>query len=178
MQNFRNMSYNCTVVICYFYLMKNALILFGIVLPVLIINQLVFNGNSSILGIIIFTIPFIGLNFLLKKSHSEYSKKEVFKKVFMTCLRTGFFYAIWMGSYQFLLVNYFKPTMAQELLIEIEANMQSLFPERAEELTKRNAELFTQPIFWISSHLLNYSFLFSLIGLILGFQFKSKAAQQ
>ena len=158
--------------------MKNALILFAIVLPVLILNQLAFNNDSAILGIIIFTIPFIGLNFLLKKSHSAYSKKEVFKKVFMTCLLTGFFYAIWMGSYQFLLVNYIKPTMAQELLVEIEANMKSLFPERAEELTQRNAELFTQPIFWVSSHLLNYSFLFSLIGLILGFQFKSKAAQQ
>lgn len=158
--------------------MKNALILFGFTLPVLILNQLAFGGESSILGVIIFTIPFIGLNILLKKTHSGFSRKEAFKKVFMTCLTTGFFYAIWMGSYQFLLVNYIEPNLAQDLLIEIEASMKSLFPERAEELTQRNAQLFTQPIFWVSSHLLNYSFLFSIIGLILGFQFKSKAAQQ
>ncbi len=156
--------------------MKNALILFLITLPLLILNQLAFEGKSGILVVIIFTIPFIGLNILIKKTHSAYFKNEVFKKVFFSCLRTGFFFAIWIGSYQFILVNYIDTDLAQNLLVEVADNMHAFFPENSEEFTKRNSGLFTQPLFWISSYLLNYSFLFSVIGVILGFQFKYKAA--
>ena len=68
--------------------MKNALILFLITLPLLILNQLAFEGKSGILGLIIFTIPFVGLSILIKKTHSSYLKHEVFKKVFLSCLKT------------------------------------------------------------------------------------------
>jgi hypothetical protein len=158
--------------------MKNALIIFAIVVPFLIINQLAFDGKSSVLSVVIFTIPFVGLNILLKKSHSEFLKNEVFKKVFITCLLTGVFYSIWMGTYQFFLMNYIDPEGAQEMLKEAEKSAKSLFPDRSDEAMQLNTQLYASPVYLIFSHLLLNFFFFSLIGLILGFQFKSKATQQ
>ncbi|MFT6716939.1 MAG: hypothetical protein ACJA0Q_001587 [Saprospiraceae bacterium] len=158
--------------------MKNALILFAVALPLLILNQLAFKGSSGVLDFIILTIPFIGLNIFLKKTHSQFIKKEVFKKVFKSCLVTGFFYAIWMGTYQFIIMNYIDSEWAQELINQTEQNVKNLFPQEADEALLLSTKLYTSPVYWVFTQIIFNSFFFSIIGLTLGFQFKSKAPQQ
>lgn len=156
--------------------MKNGLILFGITLPFLLLSEFVFSSKQALLELIIFVAPLISLRFLISKEMGKLSKKEVFKKTFQTIFVAGAFYAIWMGFYQFALINYLKPEIGPVLLSEIEVTMKNIFPTIAEETLTITAQKFKSPLYWIFSYFLNYSFLFSIIGVILGFQFKSKAS--
>jgi len=157
---------------------KNALIFFAIVLPLLVLNQVAFDGKSDLLSAIIFSVPFIGLNLLLRKSHLHHSKSEIFIKVFKTCLTTGVFYAIWIGLYQFILINHIETNLTEELLINNDVIMKVNFPEQAEEISGTISKLIRQPLTWVSIQLVINSFFFSIFGLILGFVFKSKVSQQ
>ncbi|MFT6747362.1 MAG: hypothetical protein ACJAZ2_001713 [Glaciecola sp.] len=155
--------------------MKNALLLFIITLPMLIINQLAFDFESGYPNTIIFMVPFIGLNLILKKTHSHYSKEEVFKKVFKTCLITGLCYAIWIGSYQFVLFNYIDPELAKKTITIAKSTNNPLYTNN---LNNIDISIYRNPIHFVSTYLILNSFFFSLIGLTLGFLFKLKAAKQ
>ena len=108
---------------------------------------------------------------------SSFSLETFFKEILKFTIITSFFYAIWIGFYQYLITQFFKPEIleAQLELIKSTAFFGKNFTE--EELATQ-FEMYKSPIYWIFSALFLYSVLFSIIGLIFGYLYKSKVKQQ
>lgn len=158
--------------------MKNALIIFAATLPFLILNQLIYSGQSQILGLLILITPISTLSFLLYKTHLDFPRELIIRKVFKSFLVAGSFYAIWMGLYQFLVVNYLNPEYGQFIISEYNKLLLDFPLQNRDEVSQALPNLFTKPLYWIFSHLLNNFFFFSPFGLILGMLFKFKLAKQ
>lgn len=154
--------------------MKNAIILFLVVLPILLLNDLVFERESPILSALELVLPFVTMSYLLRRSKSEFDQKNIFKEVFKMYLMAGIFYSIWFGSYQYLLTQFIKPEIW-------EAQMEAIKSTAIMGRTLTDEEILVQsqfskgPLYWIFSALFVYSLLFSLIGVIFGYLYKSKA---
>ncbi len=157
--------------------MRNALILFAIVLPLLIVQQFTGFQQSEFLSSLILILPAFIFQRLLQKSHANYSKQEVFGKVFKSAMSTGFFYSIWMGSFIYFTAYFWKPEIFDEY---VKLSVEIIKTQKLSDLEKEHYQnmmigFINSPFYFIFGALFTYSFIFSLLGIILGFIFKSKA---
>lgn len=157
--------------------MKNGLILFFIILPLSLLNDFIFDRENPLLSTLEVILPPIIFLILIKRNMSSFSLETFFKEILKFTIITSFFYAIWIGFYQYLITQFFKPEIleAQLELIKSTAFFGKNFTE--EELATQ-FEMYKSPIYWIFSALFLYSVLFSIIGLIFGYLYKSKVKQQ
>lgn len=153
--------------------MKNGLIIFGITLPFLLLQDFVFNRQIPLLGGIVFAIPFVSLNFLIKKQLPQIDSKEILKKVFLLALNTGLFYALWVGSYHYIVNCLLKP---EYISVQLEAlkSAEILGRKFTTQELEMQFKVLKSPFSWILSALFFYSMLFSILGLIFGYLYKSK----
>lgn len=158
--------------------MKNALILFAFNLPFLILQQFSGFQQSEFLGSLILVLPLFVFHRILKKSHSEYPKDEIFRKVYRTSISTGAFFGLWMGAFHYFNTQFFNPQLITEIinLVKINLSSQTLPQSQKDDLLGSMQSVLSSPVFWIFYALLIYSFIFSILGIILGFIFKSKAS--
>ena len=157
--------------------MRNALILFAINLPLLILQQ--FNGfkTSEFLGSLILVLPLFAFHRILKKSHSDFNKAEVFNQVFKSSIITGACFGLWMGAFHYFNTKFFNPELITEIIKLIKESMvnQPIPQIQKDTLLNTIPSVLNSPFFWIFYALFMYSFIFSILGIILGFIFKSKA---
>jgi hypothetical protein len=160
--------------------MKNALILFAFVLPLLILQQFTELKQSEFLSSLILVLPAFVFHRLLIKTHSDYQKNEVFGKVFKSAITTGVFYSLWMGSFIYFVAYFWKPEIFSEnIKIAHEVmKLQKMSQTEKDTFLKTMISFINSPFHYIFGALLTYSFIFSLLGIILGFIFKLKAANQ
>ena len=89
--------------------MKNGLILFLIIFPIIVLNDFVFNRENPILSVLEMFLPIVTFVILLKKNLPLFAQEFYFKKIIRFSFISAVFYGVWIGFYQFLVTQYFRP---------------------------------------------------------------------
>ena len=154
-------------------MMKKGFLLFAILLPFFLAGdyQLIPAWASTPISMI------VGFYFLFKWTQKEVLDKEVeFKSIFLQTIKTGIYFSVWLGLYQYLLVVHLQPELLMEQIRIFEASGQmpeNLAPNAIE--SPQLSKLLRSPLPWFFSSVLINCFLFSMLGLIFGLIFKVKS---
>lgn len=156
--------------------MKNGFLLFLVLLPIFLLE------TFGLLPTIISTpLTVTACLFFLRQTLINYlnspSAISSFKGIFSFILKTGLFYSFWFGLYYYIMINYVQTDIMEKSMELVKQG--EFFQNKSGDEAYWNdvAKAMKSPVTWIFYAFTINSFLFSLLGLIFGLIFKSRAEQ-